>query len=109
MEQPPGFIHKEHPDMVCKLHKAIYGLKKALRAWFTGLSNVLLELGFKGSLVDTFLFIYIHGNIQIYMLLYVNDIIITGTHPRVIYSIIAQLQYEFLLKDLGTLSFFLGI
>jgi hypothetical protein len=109
MEQPPGFIDKEHPDMVCKLHKAIYGLKQAPRAWFTRLSNFLLELGFKGSLVDTSLFIYVHGNIQIYMLVYVDDILITGTHARVIYSIIAQLQYEFPLKDLGTLSYFLGI
>jgi hypothetical protein len=43
MEQPPGFIDKEHPDMVCKLHKAIYGLKQAPRAWFTRFSNFLLE------------------------------------------------------------------
>jgi hypothetical protein len=109
MEQPLGFIDKEHPDMVCKLHKTIYGLKQAPRAWFTRLSNFLLELGFKGSLVDTSLFIYVHENIQIYMLVYVDDILITGTHPRVIYSIIAQLQSEFPFKDLGTLSYFLGI
>ena len=95
--------------MVYKLHKAIFGLKQASRAWFTWLSNFLLELGFKGSLVDTSLFIYIHGTIQIYMLVYVDDILVIGTHPRVIYSIIAQHQFEFPLKDLGTLSFFLGI
>jgi hypothetical protein len=59
--------------------------------------------------VDTSLFIYIHGNIQIYMLVYVDNILIIGTHPRVIYSIIAQLQSKFPLKDLGTLSYFLGI
>jgi hypothetical protein len=75
VEQPLGFIDKEHPDMVCKLHKAIYGLKQALRAWFTRLSNFLLELGFKGSLVDTSMLIYIYGNIQIYMLAYVDDIL----------------------------------
>jgi hypothetical protein len=95
--------------MVCKLHKAIYGFKQAPRAWFTRLSNFLLELGFKGSLVDTSLFICVHGSIQIYMLVYVDDILITSTHPKVIYNIIAQLQHEFTLKDLGALSFFLGI
>lgn len=109
MEQLPGFIDKNHPELVCKLHKAIYGLKQALRAWFTRLSTFLLEIGFRGSLVDTSLFIYIHGPVQIYMLVYVDDILITGTHLSVIHSLIARLQQEFPLKDLGPLSFFLGI
>jgi hypothetical protein len=86
-----GFIDKNHHDLVCKLHKAIYGLKQAPRAWFTKLSNFLRELGFKGSLVDTSLFIYAHGLINIYMLIYMDDIIIIGTHPNVIHNIIAQL------------------
>jgi hypothetical protein len=68
MEQPPGFVQTTPPDQVCKLHKDIYGLKQAPRAWFTRLSNFLLELGFKGSLVDTSLFIYLHGSVQVYML-----------------------------------------
>jgi hypothetical protein len=59
MEQPPGFIDNTRLDQVCKLHKAIYGLKQVPRAWFTRLSNFLLDLGFKGSLVDTSLFIYL--------------------------------------------------
>jgi hypothetical protein len=109
MEQPPGFIDKTHSHKVCKLNKAIYGLKQAPRAWYTRLSTFLLELGFHGSLVDTSLFVYLHGSIQIYMLVYVDDIIITGTHPNVISDIITKLQSEFPLKDLGPLSYFLGI
>ena len=109
MEQPPGFIDKTHSDKVCKLCRAIYGLKQAPRAWYTRLSTFLLELGSHGSLVDTSLFIYLHGSIQIYMLVYVDDIIITGTHPNVISNIITKLQSEFPLKDLGPLSYFLGI
>jgi hypothetical protein len=109
MEQPLGFIDKTHSHKVCKLNKAIYCLKQAPRAWYTRLSTFLLELGFHGSLVDTSLFIYLHGSIQIYMLVYVDDIIITGTHPTVISNIITKLQSEFPLKDLGPLSYFLGI
>jgi hypothetical protein len=109
MEQPQGFAAKGQPDLVCKLHKAIYGLKQAPRAWFTRLSNFLLDLGFTASLVDTSLFIYICGSIQIYMLVYVDDIIITGTHSSVISSLIVKLQCEFPVKDLGPLNFFLGI
>jgi hypothetical protein len=106
MEQPQGFIDKTTPDFVCRLHKAIYGLKEAPRAWFTRLSTSLLDLGFKASLVDPSLFIYICGKVQIYMLVYVDDLIITGTHSFVIYYIIVQFQSEFPLKDLGTLIFF---
>jgi hypothetical protein len=109
MEQPPGFVQTTPPDQVCKLHKAIYGLKQAPQAWFTQLSNFLLELGFKGSLVDTSLFIYLHGSVQVVMLVYVDDIIITGTHLAVISTLILKLQQEFPLKDLGPLNFFLGI
>jgi hypothetical protein len=108
-EQPLGFIDKTHSHKVCKLNKAIYGLKQAPRAWYTRLSTFLLELGFHGSLVDTSLLVYLHGSIQIYMLVYVDDIIITGTHPNVISDIITKLQSEFPLKDLGPLSYFLGI
>ena len=109
MEQPPGFVQATPPNQVCKLHKAICGLKQVPQAWFTRLSNFLLQLGFKGSLVDTYLFIYLHGSVQVYMLVYVDDIIITGTHPTAISTFIFKLQEEFPLKDLGPLHFFLGI
>jgi hypothetical protein len=89
MEQPSGFIDKAQPHLVFKLHKAIYGLKQDPRAWFTKLSTFLHELGFKGSLVKTSLFIYIHGSIKLYMLVYVDDMLITGTHPAITQSIIA--------------------
>jgi hypothetical protein len=95
--------------LVCRLHKAIYSLKQAPRAWFTILSTFLLDLGFTASLVDTSLFIYIRGQVCIYMLVYVDDIIITGTHSHLISSTITTLQHEFPLKDLGPLHYFLGI
>jgi hypothetical protein len=62
-----------------------------------------------GSLVDSSLFIFIMNNIKIYLLIYVDDIIVTGTHSAVITSLISQLQTKFPVKDLGPLNFFLGI
>lgn len=44
MKQPPGFVDPAHPHYVCKLHKAIYGLRQAPRAWFDGFSSFLLEI-----------------------------------------------------------------
>jgi hypothetical protein len=109
MEQPKGFVDKNHPHSVCKLQKAIYGLKQAPRAWFNRLSSYLLDIGFTASLVDNSLFILISGSIQIFMLIYVDDIIITGTHPDMIHNLIQLMKKEFPIKDLGSLSFFLGI
>jgi hypothetical protein len=109
MEQPQGFIDAHHPEFVCKLHKSIYGLKQAPRAWYQCLSFALLQLGFHASLVDSSLFIFIHGLIKIFVLVYVDDIIVTGTNLMAIQSLISTLQQQFPLKDLGNLSFFLGI
>jgi hypothetical protein len=109
MEQPQGFINNLHPTFVCRLHKALYGLKQAPRAWFTRLSTFLLDIGFTASLVDTSLFIFCSGQVQIFLLVYVDDIILTGTHSTAISALIARLQGEFPLKDLGPLHFFLGI
>jgi hypothetical protein len=109
MEQPQGFIRKDHPNYVCRLHKSIYGLKQAPRAWFHCLSTALLELGFLASLVDSSLFTFIKGAIKVFLLVYVDDIVVTGTHLCVITALITKLQQWFPLKDLGNLGFFLGI
>jgi hypothetical protein len=109
MEQPQGFVTRSILTLCVNLHKSIYGLKQAPRAWFHCLSTALLELGFIASLVDSSLFTFIKGNIKVFMLVYVDDIVVTGTHLSVITSLIAQLQTRFPLKDLGNLGFFLGI
>ncbi|MFS7923079.1 putative RNA-directed DNA polymerase [Helianthus anomalus] len=109
MKQPPGFVDKEKPDHVCLLHKSLYGLKQAPRAWFTRLSNALFDLGFYGSKTDPSLFILNHNGTLIYVLVYVDDIIITGNNDQAVTSIIHQLSSMFALKDLGPLHYFLGI
>ena len=109
MEQTQGFVDKNHPNFVCKLHKSLYGLKQAPRAWFNRLSNFLLDLGFTASLVDPSLFTFHSDSIKLFMLIYVDDILLTGIHTKAINSLIQHLQGEFPLKDLGSLSFFLSI
>ena len=109
MEQTQGFIDANHPDYVCRLHKAIYGLKQAPRAWFTRLSESLQALGFVESQVDYSLFTVHSHNIHLFVLIYVDDIIITGTHGDVIFMLIQKLKGEFAMKDLGPLHYFLGV
>jgi hypothetical protein len=109
MTQPPGFAHPQFPSHVCKLQKALYGLKHAPRAWFSRLSNRLLELGFIGSRSDSSLFIYRCANYLLLVLIYVDDILITCSNHGAIRNLLTDLHRDFVVKDLGTLNFFLGI
>ena len=106
MMQPPGFQDKDNPQAICKLQKAIYGLKQAPRAWYNELRTFLLQSGFKNSLADASLFIYNQNNVLLYMLVYVDDIIITGNSPSHISRFIDSLSTRFSLKDLGDLSYY---
>ncbi|GJV95056.1 putative RNA-directed DNA polymerase [Tanacetum coccineum] len=109
MKQHPGFIDPQRPNHVCLLHKSLYGLKHAPRAWFQRLSKALFDLGFKGSKTDPSLFIYSRGDTLLYILVYVDDIIVTGNNKGTIDNIICQLGSAFAFKDLGPLNYFLGI
>jgi len=108
MEQPQGFVDAQFPGYVCRLHKSLYGLKQGPRAWYTRLSQALMELGFVSSSVDTSLFILHRGSDHIYFFIYVDDILVIGNNSY-ISEIISCLQLEFKLKDLGSLNYFLGI
>lgn len=109
MAQPQGFIDPNSPTTVCKLHKAIYGLKQAPRAWYTELMNFLVSLGFTRTASDSSLFIQHHSTKTIYLIVYVDDIIITGPDQAHLLSFITTLATRFALKDLGHLSYFLGV
>lgn len=80
MEHPQGFVNNNFLDHVCKLQKSIYGLKQAYRAWFNKLSQALTTLGFNESQVDHSLFTFHFNSIHIFVLVYVDDIIIIGTN-----------------------------
>ncbi|RVX13659.1 Retrovirus-related Pol polyprotein from transposon RE1 [Vitis vinifera] len=109
MSQPPGFIDRDHPHHVCKLRKAIYGLKQAPRAWYHELRQFLLQFGFINSIVDTSLFIFNNRGTILYLLVYVDDIIITGNNVEAAQTFIQQLSQRFSLKNLGPLTYFLGV
>jgi hypothetical protein len=109
MVQPPGFVHPTFSKHVCKLQKAIYGLKQAPRAWFSRLSDKLLQLGFVGSKADTSLFIDRTKTITMYLLIYVDDIIITASDQAAITEFLQLLNADFAVKDLGDLHYFLSV
>ncbi|KAD5508818.1 hypothetical protein E3N88_16521 [Mikania micrantha] len=109
LQQPPGFVDPQKPDHVCLLHKSLYGLKQAPRAWFQRLSSTLSHLGFRGSKIDPSLFIFSKGRTLLYMLVYVDDIILTGNNSADIDKVVRSLSNTFALQDLGNLSYFLDL
>lgn len=109
MTQPQGFIDRDHPRHVCKLCKAIYGLKQAPHTWYHELRQFLLTFGLTNSHADTSLFISNTDGNLMYLLVYVDDIIITGASEGAEQTFIHLLASRFSLKDLGPLAYFLGV
>lgn len=109
LRQPPGFEDHTHPDYLCRLDKALYGLKQAPRAWHARLSSVLSGLGFTASTADTSLFILQRPDVTIYLLVYVDDIIVVSSSATATDRLVYQMRDSFALKDLGPLHYFLGI
>ena len=107
MDQPQGFQNPQYPHHVCKLKKSLYGLKQAPREWFQKLTNCLTQLGFKGSKTDTSLYYTLTG--PLYLLIYVDDILILGPSLPQIRQLITSLAVHFKIKDLGPASRFLGV
>ncbi|XP_062075355.1 uncharacterized mitochondrial protein AtMg00810-like [Humulus lupulus] len=112
MTLPPGLLtppsSSTGPPMVCKLHKSIYGLKQSSRQWYTKLSEVLLNIGFTQCQADYTLFTKGHGLHFIALLVYVDDIVITGPTVTNLHQLQSSLHSHFNLKALGPLKYFLG-
>jgi hypothetical protein len=108
-QQPVGFAEDTRPDHVCLLDKSLYGLKQAPRAWYERFATHLRSLGFIAGKSDNSLFVLRRGPDTAYLLLYVDDIVLTASSAHLLRSIIDQLLAEFSMKDLGPLHYFLDV
>jgi histone deacetylase 1/2 len=109
MKQPRGFENPHAPHYICKLDKALYGLKQAPRAWYSRLSSKLCELGFTPSKADISLFLFNKSGITMFVLIYIDDIIVTGSFDHAITALLRDLNKNFAIKDRGDFHYFLGI
>ncbi|GKV28694.1 hypothetical protein SLEP1_g37711 [Rubroshorea leprosula] len=107
MKPPPGLTPSS--NKVCRLQRALYGLKQSPRAWFTKFSSTVSEFGFTSSPHDTALFVRKSTQGMVLLLIYVDDMIITGDDVSRINELKQFLSHRFEMKDLGSLSYFLGL
>lgn len=107
--QPLGFANSSFPDHVCLLQKSLYGLKQAPRAWFQRFASFLHTIGFVPSRSDSSLFVFHSSSHTAYLLLYVDDIVLTASSDSFLHHIISSLHKEFSMTDLGSLHHFLGV
>ncbi|GJY09460.1 retrovirus-related pol polyprotein from transposon TNT 1-94 [Tanacetum coccineum] len=109
MEAPRGFTDSFGEREVCLLKKSLYGLKQSPRAWFGRFTLAMKHYGFKQSNSDHTLFLKQRGNLITCLIIYVDDMIITGNDKEEITKLKKNLFTEFEMKDLGRLKYFLGI
>ena len=110
MQLPPGYTLTDKPNQVCRLRKALYGLKQSPRAWFGRFTKAMIDLGYHQARGDHALFIkYSTTGMVTILLVYVDDIIVTGGDAREIRRLTTSLSEQFKMKALGQLKYFLGI
>ena len=109
MEQPPGFVAQGEIGRVCRFRKSLYGLKQSPCGWFGKFSQVVEEFNMQKSKSDHSVFYRNSSSSIILLVVYVEDIVITGSDSKGISSLKSFLQSQFHTKDLGMLRYFLGI
>ena len=110
MEQPPGFVAQGESGLVCKLRRSLYGLKQSPRAWFGRFSSIVQEFDMLHSTADHSIFYHHNSSGQcIYLVVYVDDIVITSSDQDGIQKLNQHLFTHFQTKDLRKLQYFLGI
>lgn len=106
---PPEGYSKVKEGQVCKLKRSLYGLRQALRQWNMEFTKRLCVFGFIQSTVDPCLFMYDSDNGSLFLLVYVDDLLITGTSVELIEDLKILLHQAFTIKDLGCANIFLGL
>jgi hypothetical protein len=108
IEYLDGFMTHEKESHVCKLKKSLYGIKKAPHAWYEKIDGYLMSFGFSENVVDPNLYYHIVVDECLILVLYVDDVFLTGSKSLIVECKCA-LTSKFEMKDLGMMHYFLGI
>ena len=109
MKQPEGFIEPGKENLVCLLHRSIYGLKQSARCWNFELDKQMKKMGFKQSETDPCIYVQVMKDGTFIIAIYVDDIILGGLSNAVMKKMKASLSEKFDVEDMGRLHHFLGV
>ena len=108
MSQPICFEEVGKKHMVCKFHKSIYGLKQASRQWYLKFEEVVTANGCKDNIVDQCIYIKVNMSKYIFLVLYLDDILLTANDTDLLVETKQLLFSHFDMKDLGEASYVLA-
>ena len=109
MMQPEGFIAKNQEHMGCKLKRSIYGIEQASRSWNIRFNRAIKSFGFKQNLDEPCVYKRLQDKVVIFLVLYVDDILLVGYDIGVMSSVKIWLSSLFDVQDLGKANYILGI
>ncbi|KAK9080130.1 hypothetical protein SSX86_001805 [Deinandra increscens subsp. villosa] len=110
IDQPKGFVELGKEEYVCKLQRSLYGLKQSPRRWYRRFNDHIISLGFVRSEYDACVYFWeCNSGSRVYLLLYVDDMLIAGKDLSVIKDIISMLSQEFDMKELGDAKKIIGM
>jgi hypothetical protein len=109
MIQPEGFVDPINARKICKLQKSIYGLKQASRSWNIRFDEVIKGFGFHQNEEEACVYKKESGSVVVFLILYVDDILLIGNDIPMLESVKASLKKSFSMKDLGEATYILGI
>jgi hypothetical protein len=109
VKQPEGFVVKGKKDLVCKLKRSLYGLKKSPRMWYQNFNTYILSFGFVRSKVVHCIYSKEEGDNFIYVALYVDDMLLIGNSMNTIKEVKKQLSSKFDTKYISATNFIMGM
>jgi hypothetical protein len=108
MQQPPGYAG-QGDQRVCRLRRALYGLKQASRTWHLALRDFLCSLGFEAADADPCLFVLTCDGATVFVLIYVDDMLIAASTLEAIECVKRELLDKFEARDIGEAGLFAGM
>ncbi|XP_031783902.1 uncharacterized protein LOC103317335 [Nasonia vitripennis] len=104
IQQPEGYVDPHHPDLVCRLKKAIYGLKQSGRVWNVKLGSILNEMGLQRCEYDPCLYHLQRSGAELKMAVFVDDLLVFASSRALIQEVTAELRKRITLRDLGDIT-----